>query len=109
MIELKPHYSLIDVFNTDLEIVSTKYNYSYTVPSNITFTRLKNHLVISINIRSELDDSEELKTTLLKNNFNIFGFISGRINNDYWNIICQYNYKSYSIYINNEFILKRDE
>lgn len=108
MIELKPHYSLIKVDNTEIEVVLEKGETpgSFKLPSNITFTKLKNHLIISIDIRY-CDDFNELKAALLKNRFNIQGFIIGRINNEFWDIIYQYGcYKSYQVYINSEFIIE---
>lgn len=107
MIELKPYYSLIRVDSRDIEVILAKYTGSFKLPSNITFTRLKNHLVISINIKCHSSESDELKATLLENRFNIQSFIGYKINNDYWNIIYKYGYyKSYQFYVNSEFIVE---
>jgi hypothetical protein len=107
MIELKPHYSLLFIDNRDTEVILAKYTGSFKLPSNITFTRLKNHLVISINIKCHSSESDELKATLLENRFNIQSFIGYKINNDYWNIIYKYGYyKGYQFYVNSEFIVE---
>lgn len=107
MIELKPHYNLLFIDNRDTEVILAKYTGSFKLPSNITFTRLKNHLVISINIKCHSSESDELKATLLENRFNIQSFIGYKINNDYWNIIYKYGYyKSYQFYVNSEFIVE---
>lgn len=108
MIELKPHYSLLFIDNRDTEVILAKYYwFIFKLPSNITFTSLKNHLVISINIKCHSSESDELKATLLENRFNIQSFIGYKINNDYWNIIYKYGYyKSYQFYVNSEFIVE---
>lgn len=106
MIELKPYYSLLFIDNRDTEVILAKYTGSFKLPSNITFTRLKNHLVISIDIKCHSSESDELKATLLENRFNIQSFIGYKINNDYWDIIYKYGYyKSYQFYVNSEFVV----
>ena len=95
MIEIKPHYNIIEVSNKDLEMLL--YGVSVHLPSIITFSRLKNHLVISINIKCYLD-SESLEKTLLNNMFGVLKFVSANINGDdhYWDdIIYWFNYKTY--------------
>lgn len=67
MIELKPHYSLLFIDSRDTEVILAKYTGSFKLPSNITFTRLKNHLVISIDIKCHSSESDELKATLFEN------------------------------------------
>lgn len=79
MIELKPHYSLLFIDSRDTEVILAKYTGSFKLPSNITFTRLKNHLVISIDIKCHSSESDELKATLFENRFNIQSFIGYKI------------------------------
>lgn len=66
MIELKPHYSLLFIDNRDTEVILAKYTGSFKLPSNITFTRLKNHLVISINIKCHSQNLMNSKQHYLK-------------------------------------------
>ena len=57
---------MLFIDNRDTEVILAKYTGSFKLPSNITFTRLKNHLVISIDIKCHSSESDELKATLLK-------------------------------------------
>lgn len=108
MMEIKPHYNIIEVSNKNLEMLLEKYGVSVYLPSIITFSRLKNHLVISINIKCYLEDSESLEKTLLNNMFGVLKFVSANINGDdhYWDdIIYWFNYKTYQFYVNDKFIV----